>query len=155
MAAPFRPNPDQQPDPATVTADATPAGDAGAMTSRPPTPPPGITTRQHRNLEDIARQAAAIIAAARADGLTAPYGLRCHDYGPAHCTLSLSSTDTDNIWRSLDQWARRFDTIIDTRMGSTPDTAHAEAGFVSEGIRFEVSAVINSSDGPPDATRAA
>jgi hypothetical protein len=155
MAAPFRPNPDQQPDPATVTADATPAGDADAMTSRTPTPPPGITTRQHRKLEEVARQAAAIIEAARADGLTAPYGLRCHDYGPAHCTMSLSTTDTDDIWRSLDEWARRFGTIIDTRMGSTTDTVHAEAGFVAEGIRFEVSPVINSSDGPPSPSRAA
>jgi hypothetical protein len=162
MAAPFTPHPDQpdQPDRESVTGDATPAGDADAMATRIPVPPPGITTRQHRKLEEIARQAADVIAAARADGLTVPYGLRCHDYGPPHCTLSLSSTDAPNsdIWGALDDWARRFGTIIDTRLGSTPDIVHAEAGFVSDGVRYEVSAVINTTDSPgdrpPDASQA-
>jgi hypothetical protein len=128
------------------------------MTPRTPVPPPGITTRQHRTLEEILRAAADIIEAARADGLTAPYGVRCHDYGPPHCTLSLSATDAagNDIWGALDQWALRYHTVIDTRTGSTPDTVHAEAGFVRDGVRYEVAAVITPSDSPPpDASQAA
>jgi hypothetical protein len=154
MAAPFRPSPDQ-PDPGSVTADATPAGDAGAMTSRTPTPPPGVTTRPHKTLEEIARAAADVIAAARTDGLTPPYGINAHDYGPPRCTLYLSATDTDDIWEALDAWARRFGTIIDTRMGTTPGSVHAEAGFLADGIRYEVSTVISPDDQPPASSQAA
>jgi hypothetical protein len=145
MAAPFTPQP---PGPEDGT------GEQPQEPARP-APPPGITTREHMTLEDVARAAADVIAAARADGLTPPYGIHANDYGTPRCTLYLSATDTDDIWGALDQWARRYGTIIDTRTGSNPGTVHAEAGFIEGGVRFEVSTVINPDDGPPATSQAA
>jgi hypothetical protein len=103
------------------------------------------TAPQPATLEHIATAAAGLIADARAAGLTLPFSLNCHDYGPPGATLYLygAEQDTPAIWAALRQWAARYGTEVTSRPGFSPGTVHAVAAFSRDGLRYEVSAVIH------------
>jgi hypothetical protein len=117
-----------------------------------PVPPP-------MTLEQIAAGAAALGADARAAGLTPPFTLSCHDYGPPAVTLYLyaGQHDTPATWRALREWAERYGTEVTTHPGVSPGSVHATAVFCRDGITYDVSAVIRptTEDDQPEQDRAA
>lgn len=106
--------------------------------------------RERMTLDVIAIAAAGLIADARAAGLTSPFTLSCHDYGPPTATLYLydDGHDTPGIWAALQQWADRYGTKVTSHPSTSPGSLHAIAAFTRDGIRYEVSAIIRP--GPDD-----
>jgi hypothetical protein len=106
--------------------------------------------RERMTLDEIATAAAGTIADARAAGLTAPFSLTCHDYGPSTAVLYLydDGSDTPGIRAALQQYADRYGTQVTTRPSTSPGSLYATAAFTRDGISYEVSAIIRPAPSP-------
>jgi hypothetical protein len=113
-------------------------------------PPPGIHARDPMTIDQVAAAASALIASARAAGLTPPCALNITDYGPPSASLFMYDGDSVDIWAELRQWADRYGAELATRVTHNPANSYVYTEFHNGGIRYEIYTILHPAPQDPD-----